>query len=380
MSRETGNLKLSHAKSASYHGGNWQINEPKETKYIVKNRSIYQEGGLSCGQDGSKMPPRLEEERAAYAKRVSGPPLERREGINAKKEKRMSDNFEGQLDEFQNQQLSPKEQAFLNMVHQRKVITEAMKNGTLSCLPGKDGYADTSPALNLVSGKVYHGANLLYLKEHQKENGFPTGEYITAGMFDKARKDNPDLYIRKGEQGVSIYFSEKNEESGKYEDKSVRLFNVAQTNKPWELKAWAEQQQQKEQEKYIEYMRTQYGDKWQPPEAKQKEAGPDVVCTSTEPAKYLGQYLAAVSMGSKFKASPEQVSEFSRNMEESLYEKVGVSAKSGQPVTNPFKLSKISNEASQHCRETIKAVRMETQKMEQPGQKLEQQQSRGRGM
>jgi len=290
----------------------------------------------------------------------------------------MSNDFEDQGEEFEgqeNQQLSAREQAFLNMVHQRKVVMEAAKNGTLSCMPGADGYADTQPAKNMVSGKLYHGADLLFIKEHQKENGFPTGEYIPIGMLNSAKQDIPDLYIRKGERGVSINLSEKIGE--KEYDRNVRLFNVAQVNKPAALKQWVEQQHQKEREEYIEYGRTQYGSKWQPPEPKQKDAGPDVICTSTEPAKYLGQYLAAVSLGSKFKVSPEQAAEFAKNMEAVVYEKVGVSQKTGDPVTNPFSLAKISNEANQHCKDAIKDARIEAQKLEQPEQKLEQQQSRG---
>ena len=153
-----------------------------------------------------------------------------------------------------------------------------------------------------------------------------------------------------------------------------------QANKPWELKAWVEQNRQKEQKEYVEFMRTHYGEKWQPPEAKQKEAGPEIVCTSTDPAKYLGQYFAAVSMGGKFKASAEQAAQFAQKMEEALYEKVGINQRTGEPYSNPFKLSKICNEASQHCKETIKEHRMEARKQEQPEQKLEQQLSRGRGI
>ena len=291
------------------------------------------------------------------------------------KENSMSDEFEER-----ESPLSQKEIAFLNTLHQRKVITEAMKNGSLCCLPGADGYADTQGAVNMVSGKFYHGVNVLYLKEHQRENKFPTAEYITAAQFDIARGDKPDLYIRKGEKGVSIHFSEKNEDTGEWEDKSVRLFNAAQANKPWELKAWVEQNQQKEQKTHAEFMRTHFGESWQPAVPVQKETVPEIVCTSTEPATYLGQYLAAVSLGTKFKASAEQAVQFVQKMEDALYEKAGINQKTGEPFSNPFKLSKICNEASYHCKETIKEARMEIRKLQQPEQKMEQQQTRGRGI
>jgi len=41
-------------------------------------------------------------------------------------------------------------------------------------------------------------------------------------------------------------------------------------------------------------------------------------------------------------------------MEDALYEKAGINQKTGEPFSNPFKLSKICNEASRHCKETIK--------------------------
>jgi hypothetical protein len=280
----------------------------------------------------------------------------------------MSDEFESEKPR------DPKEEAFLNAVHQRKVIADAMKTGTLSCLPGADGYADTQPAINLVNGSFYHGANMLFLKEHRKQNGFPTAEYVTSAQIDKAKQDTLDLFIRQGQKGISLHVSEKNEETGGWEEKHIRLFNAAQTSKPWELKKWAEQKQQEKLQEKLDFLRTQYGSKYEPAAPKQKEPGPEVVCKSTDPEKYLGQYLAAVSMGGKFKASAEQAAEFSQKMENSLFERM----ENGH--TNPFKLSKISNEAGQHCKEVIKEIRMEAQKQNRPEQKQEQTQSRGHGL
>jgi hypothetical protein len=91
--------------------------------------------------------------------------------------------------EIESQGKTPAEQAFLTAVHQRNVIAEALKNGSLSCLPGKDGYADTSPAVNIANGTRYHGANLLCLKENQKQNGFPTAEYVSQKDFISFMKE-----------------------------------------------------------------------------------------------------------------------------------------------------------------------------------------------
>lgn len=264
------------------------------------------------------------------------------------KEKTMSDETTT-LDEGAKQR-DPKEKAFLDAMHLRKIITEALKNGTLSCLPGPDGYADTTPVKNLVTGSNYHGINMLYLREHQKQNGFSTPEYVTHAYIDRARQDNPGLFINKGEKGVSIYVSEKNAETGELTDeKHIRLFNVEQLNKPAEMKAWVNEQQEKIQQEKL-------AKGYALPEKKEREPGPDIKCTSTEPAKYLGQYLAAVSMESRFQATAEQAAEFAKNLEDALSRKIGVHPKTGEPVTNPFELSKISNEANRYCVEAVRGA------------------------
>jgi hypothetical protein len=276
-------------------------------------------------------------------------------------------DMSGEIIEGRDKPGTPEEIAFLNALHQRKVVADALGNGTLSCLPGPDGLADTAPAVNLVNGTRYHGANLLYLKEHQKQNGFPAAEYATAEQISKS-----GIFVRRGEKGVTISFSTQNEETGQWEQKNVKLFNVAQTVKPWEFKSWAEQQARAKEQERLDFLRSQYGANYQPPEQKQKNPGPDIICSSTDPEKYLGQYLAAVSLGSSFKAGPEQAAEFAKKMEASLFERM----ENGH--TNPFKLSKICNEAGRYCKELIKELRSE-QRLEQ-AQKHEHQQSRGRSL
>jgi hypothetical protein len=322
---------------------------------------------------------------AEMPKQGENPPLSGRD-INSK-ENHMSDVFE----DLEEKELSPQQLAAMNAAYQRKVVADAIKAGTLACLPGADGYADTRPAVNIMSiDRPYHGANLLFLKEHQNQekNGFPTAEYITYQQIENAKKDIPDLYIRQGQKGVSLHASERNEETGEWEEKHIRLFNVAQVNKPDELKKWAEQKREERAQERLEYLQKQYGTGYRPPEPKPRENGPgEIVCSSTEPEKYLGQYFAAVSLGSKFKATPEQAAEFSDKMVNSLYDKwinpktgEPFLGKEGQPITNPYKLEDISREANKECRDFIRDLRMATQKQNQPKQKLEQQQSQGRGM
>ena len=288
-------------------------------------------------------------------------------------------------------ELSPKQQMFIearnNASFQRKVVADAIKNGTLSCLPGKDGYADTTPAVNIMTpNKPYHGENLLFLKaiQKQEQNGFPTAEYVTYHQIDKAREAGYEVYPIKGTKGVSIIIGEQ-KNTGEWENKNIRLFNVAQINNPKLFKEWVGKELEDKAQKDLEKWQIQHGTGSKPPE-KQKEKGPDeIVCTSTEPEKYLGQYFAAVSWGSKFKVSPEQASEFSEKMVNALYapmepfvNKEGktiqppINKQTQQPITDPFNLEKIGRKASEECVTFMRDLRMQIQKQNQPEQKQEQ--------
>jgi len=344
------------------------------------------------------------------------PPLERRNNNskeNIMSDERSYDSADDYLAELkttvplasgqqEESKLSPKEEAFreavINATFQRKVIADAIKNGTLACLPGADGYADTTPAVNIMTPqKPYHAEAQLFLKAFQKQeqNGFPTAEYVTYHQIDKCRESGVDVYVCQGQKGVSLLISEKKEETDDWETKKIRLFNVAQLNSPKLIKDWAEKQIAEQAKKDLEYKQRQYGSGYKPPEAKPKEPGSEIVCSSTEPEKYLGQYLAAVSMGSKFKVSPEQSAEFSEKMVKALYvpmeprrneqtgeiKKPPMNKKTGEPITDCFSLEKISRAANKECKEFIRDLRIAAQKQEQPEQKQEQTQSiGGRGM
>jgi len=289
------------------------------------------------------------------------------------KEKTMSDEINAEMVENTK---DLKEQAFLNAVHQRKVIADALKVGTLSCLPGDNGAADTKPAVNLVNGTFYHGSTLLYLKEVQKKEGYPTAEWASIEQIQKAQEENPAIAIRKGQHGVTLNVSEKIKGTDdQYESKTIKLFNVAQTVHPGELKTWAEQKQQEKLQEKLEYLRSQYGSNYQLPSVTEKTPGPEIVCSSTVPDEYIGQYLAAVSMGGQFKASPEQAKEFGQKMEAELYKGIGkISEKTGQEVSDPFSFSKIGIAASTYCKEYMKSLNLELRK-----QNHEQKQEKQRG-
>jgi hypothetical protein len=262
-----------------------------------------------------------------------------------------------------------KQKFFEHSLNQRKTVSNALKNGSLSCLPGKDGYADTSPAMNIANGTRYHGANLLCLKENQKQNGFHTAEYVSQKDFISFMQDT----------GLGLAPNHKNTEvkimisKGDYYD-SEKFYNVSACAKPEELRKWAATQLQERTQEKQEYMKNKLGDAYKPYERKEGQPGTEVPAKSAEPEKYLGAYLAAVSMGGKFKPFPEQAAEFSKNFEASLYQK----GQNGH--TDPFKLSKICNAASEHCKEVIKEVRQGQRREQTQQQKIEHTKSRGRSL
>ena len=148
---------------------------------------------------------------------------------------------------------------------------------------------------------------------------------------------------------MSVNYSELNEKTQEWDIKTATLYNIDQTTRPQALEKWS---------------------------AQETIPGLEISCTSTEPENYLAQYFAAVSMGGQFKVSPEQAKEFAKNLEKSMYEQTGISHKTGDPISNPFKLSRICNEASVQCKEIVKDLHRQ-QHAENREQKQERQQSRG---
>ncbi|MDR3342361.1 MAG: ArdC family protein [Treponema sp.] len=91
--------------------------------------------------------------------------------------------------------------------HDRKQFVAALDAGTLSCLPGKDGLADTLPARNAVNRTAYRGSSQLLLKIFQKQHGFPTAEYCTFDQVQKATAfSGRRSYLKKGSKGITLNF------------------------------------------------------------------------------------------------------------------------------------------------------------------------------
>jgi hypothetical protein len=232
--------------------------------------------------------------------------------------------------------VSQNDLAIIRAKHERKQFIAALDSGALSCLPGKNGLADTQPARNVVNNTTYRGSSQLLLKIFQKQNGFPTAEYCTFDQVEKAAGfTGRRTRLIKGSKGVTLNFQINGEQ------KSVRLFNIAQVNNPEAIRAYAEHLSQNREA----YLKEKYGDRYNPAEKPAK--GPAVTCSSSDPDAYLGQYLAAVSLDRPFRVSPRQAAEFAQKTRDFIFER------NSEGHINPFNLNRLGSKASGYCKQMI---------------------------
>jgi hypothetical protein len=230
--------------------------------------------------------------------------------------------------------------AIISAKYDRKKFITALEGGTLSCLPGADGFADTQAACNVVNKTIYQGSGQLLLKDFQKQNGFPTAEYCTVNQIEKASNHaGKKIYIKQGVKGITLNFQINGEQ------KSVRLFNIAQINNPELIRGYAD---------YLaltreNYLKEKYGENYRP--KANTVNGPVVSCSSSNPETYLGQYLAALSVGRKFQVSPGQAEEFKQKTRDFIFER------NAAGHINPFNLNRLGSRASYHCKEILPEIR-----------------------
>jgi hypothetical protein len=235
--------------------------------------------------------------------------------------------------------VSQNDLAIISAKHDRKQFIAALDNGTLACLPGKNGLADTQPARNAVNRTAYRGSSQLLLKIFQKQNGFPTAEYCTFDQVEKAANfTGQRTHITKGSKGITLSFQINGEQ------KSVRLFNIAQVNNPEAVHAYAEHLSQNREA----YLKEKHGDRYRPSE--KPTNGPAIACSSSDPKVYLGQYLTAVSLARPFRASSQQAAEFAQKTKDFIFER----NEAGH--INPFNLNRLGSKASSYCKEMIPEV------------------------
>jgi hypothetical protein len=246
--------------------------------------------------------------------------------------------------------------AIIRAKHDRKQFIAALDSGSLACLPGKNGLADTRPARNAVNNTTYHGSSQILLKIFQKQNGFPTAEYCTFDQVEKAANfTGQTTHLIQGSKGITLNFLVNGEQ------KSVRLFNIAQVNNPETIHAYAEHLSQNREA----YFKEKYGQNYRP--AGKPAGGPAVTCSSSDPEAYLGQYLAAVSLERLFKVSSRQAAEFARKTRDFIFER----NEAGH--INPFNLNRLGSKASNYCKQMIPEImkqQRDTTRQKNPSQDI----------
>jgi hypothetical protein len=244
--------------------------------------------------------------------------------------------------------IAPNDQAIINAKVDRKNFIAALDAGTLACLPDENGFADTQAARNIVNNTVYQGSGQLLLKDFQRRNEFPTAEFCTFDQIEKAESFTDEkIFIKKGAKGISLNFRAKGEQ------KSVRLFNIAQVHKPELIRAYADHRSQERED----YLKQRYGDDYHPKNPNANK--PAVSCVSSDPDAYLGQYLAALVDGRKFKVSPSLAEEFKEKTKDFIFEK------NGEGHINPFNLNRLGGKASALSKQILDEFRKAPQKNRQ---------------
>jgi hypothetical protein len=195
----------------------------------------------------------------------------------------------------------------------------------------------------------------LLLKDFQKQNGFPTAEFCTGDQIEKASGFSGEkIYIKKGAKGITLNFQVAGEQ------KSIRLFNIAQVHNPELIRAYADHRARERET----YLKEKYKENYRP---KINETGkPPVSCTSSDPDVYLGEYLAALTEGRKFKVSPHLAEEFKQKTKDFIFER------NPENHINPFNLNRLGSKANYLCKQILGEIRETPQPEIQGAPKKEQ--------
>jgi hypothetical protein len=229
--------------------------------------------------------------------------------------------------------------AIINAKYDRKKFIAALESGTLACLPGADGLADTQAACNVVNRTVYRGTGQLLLKDFQKQNGFPTAEYCTASQIEKASSHvGEKIYIKKGSKGITLNFQVDGE------PKNVRLFNIAQIHSPELIREYADYLAKNREN----YLKEKYGEHYHP--KSNTAARKEISCSSSNPDAYLGEYLAALSVNGTFRVSSTQAEEFKQKTKDFIFEP------NAAGHINPFNLNRLGGHASAYCKQILPEI------------------------
>jgi hypothetical protein len=220
------------------------------------------------------------------------------------------------------------------LVQNSEKIVESLEKGTAPFLPGKAGVIHAEPVRSADTGKMFNGMNQVLMQMYLKEGGYNDKTVCT---FEQAKKAG--THIKAGAQSfpITLYDAET-----------------------------------KESKVYHYFPASEAGDKskFQTPDriVKDQVKAPAIECKDTEPAKYLGKYLAAVYLETDFKADPKVQKEFQKNMLAEI-------RSAENQITKPFE---IGNRATKECKELVSGISKEAW-VQARRQEREQERSQARG-
>jgi hypothetical protein len=236
---------------------------------------------------------------------------------------------------------------------QVRTFVDALKEGKLPFQPREgtkdNSYCDTYAARNVIWDKNYHGINQLLLKVHQRENGYKTGDYLTKEMAEEAYKffgqnrgvsmDGVEL-LKKDAVPVVILTPDKGI------PRFQKLYNIDSFGDSQAIWQYGVHKRKQEQENIKKKLEAE-GKTYYPPKQKTHDNGV-VVCKSTDPVKFIGQWEAACATGKGFKVTPEQNEAFVSACNEFISKPL-----EGGVQNSSYNLIKLMDASSKYCKEFI---------------------------
>jgi hypothetical protein len=167
------------------------------------------------------------------------------------------------------------------------------------------------PAKNLASGNIYKDVNQIMLKLEQRRNGNLTSEYVTLEAAQRAfaynNKQGAPL-LKEGAEAVVIMVYDKAEKKHGF----VKLYNIQQITDPFAVREHAvieEKRRQDEMRKNMESAGLKY---YEPGRELKPGSNGVIMCKSTEPVAYLGQWKTAMAAHKDFRVTREQSESFTK--------------------------------------------------------------------
>lgn len=215
----------------------------------------------------------------------------------------------------------------------RKTLVDAAKDGTLCCIPNEDGNVNTVPAANPTNNHMFEGINQLLAKQYAKNNNFESLYFITKSWI----KANGYNLLSNAKPFPFLPNPKQRPFKSSYNVLYVHISQIEHGEKIITDKSYGEDL-------------TSYG--YEIPSTQKvpiiKNNIQEIICSSSHPEKYLGEYLAAIQCGAKFIATQERAQAFVQEFIDAIHEK------NEKRHTDIFKIESISEEAKNICKQILK--------------------------